>query len=444
MKNRLLSLVALTGAAFAAGSDPSVQKPLDVNVRHQPKQIMGRDYWTFLGSGPYTDPGFADVGVKWDHGWNNSALTNLPVFRDCGVMRSTGKLSPPSAGKSSSWRTVKENCGDTQWKLIEADAKKDRPTALVFSGKRHVDAMAGDIDLDYGDWSAFKEARSNLIGTRTMCEWGNDQLLLMRRTGNIVNPERRKELESVWARYSLTNRYDRLSMCRWYTDRKLKLHYNDMDTFMAFRGMFFLDHIAAAWGAKTLTAETTNTSSGDTEYRWDVSGMFVRGAARQFGLPWCWYEANFFNGPGKDGKIRNNSVCAYRYRHGNACPEGGTSASAQRRCWYYAYLNGANAVEPESWSGQFFTTNTFSGKAELSDRGRNFRDFHDFTSAHPGRGVTYAPVAILVPFAQGYTAYGGPAWSRCGYTDGDYALDALFFTIAPGWERAKGLKAGVQ
>ena len=104
MKNRLLSLVALTGAVFAADCDPSVQKPLDVNARHQPKQIMGREYWTFLGSGPYTDPGFADVGVKWDTGWNNSALTNLPVFRDSGLVRRTGKTPPPSAGKSSSWR----------------------------------------------------------------------------------------------------------------------------------------------------------------------------------------------------------------------------------------------------------------------------------------------------------------------------------------------------
>ncbi|MBQ2630562.1 MAG: hypothetical protein IJG13_12890, partial [Kiritimatiellae bacterium] len=209
-----------------------------------------------------------------------------------------------------------------------------------------------------------------------------------------------------------------------------------------------LDHVAAAFGAKYLVSETTNSTLGDMEYRWDVSCMFVRGAARQFGLPWGWYEANYFNGPAKDGKWMNNSVCrtcAPVANNPNARPEGGTSASAQRRCWYYAWLNGANAVEPESWSYQFFTTNTPSGKAGLSSRGRSFSDFHDFAEAHRGRrGVAYAPVAILVPFAQGYTAFGNPAWGRCPVLPGDYAMDALFFTIAPGWERKKGLEAGIQ
>ena len=437
-------LLCVFALAASHGADGKVQKPFAAAARHYPLKTLGCDYWTILSSAPYTDPGYAVCGVKWGSGWNNASLTNLPVFRDCGVVRRASKPPPDSAGTASAWRTVREGCRDDVWKVIEADAKKDRPAVLVFGGKRHVDAMAGDIDLDHADWEAFKKARPNLIGTRTMCEWGNDLMLMMRRTSNIVNKARRAELESVWARHSFSNRYDRLALSRWYVDRKLKLHYGDMDTFMAFRGMYFLDHVAAAWGAKTLTAETTNTSGGNAEYRWDVSAMFIRGAARQFGVPWCWYAANFFNGPAKDGTWKNNSVSAYRYQRGNGCPEGGTSASAMRRCYYYAYLNGANAVEPESWIGQFFTTNTVSGLAELTGRGKDYSDFHDFTSAHPGRGATYAPVAILTPFAQGYTAYGGKSWSACPYTGGDYALDALFFTISPGWERAKGLAEGRQ
>ena len=421
-----------------------VQAPFGTSARHLPKKVMGREYWTYIGSGPYTDPGFAAREDVWSSPWNNASLTNLPVFRDCGVVRHTGKLPPDGKGSVATWRTVEENCGRTAWECLKAGAKANRPFVLVFDGKRNVLAMAGDVDLDHGDWAAFKRGNPNLVGTRTMCEWGNDLNLLVPRTTNVLNGVRRAELEAVWARHLMTNRYDRIALCRWYTDRKLAIHYGDMETFMAFRGIYMLDHVAAAWGAKTLTAETTNTSSGNSEYRWDVSGMFVRGAARQFGLPWCWYEANFFNGPAKDGSWMNNSVSGYRFLRGNARPEGGTSESARRRCWHYAYLNGANAVEPESWSGQFFTTNTPSGKAELSGRGRNFSDFHDFTAAHPGRGVTYAPVAILVPFAQGYSAHGGAPWLRCEMTPGDYALDALFFTIAPGWERKKGLKEGVQ
>ena len=431
---------------WTAAAAETVQAPFTTSPRHALKTIMGRDYWTMLGSGPCTDPGFGSLPGVWNSPWNNASLTNLPVFRDCGVVRHASRLPPDAAGAVSTWRTVEEHClpRSGQRQILAARAKPDRPMVFVFGAKRNVLAMAGEIDLDRGDWAAFKKANPNLVGVRAMCEWGNDLLLNITRTTNVVNQARRTELEGVWRQYARTNRYDRLALCRWYRDRKVALHYDDLDSFMAFRGMFHLDHVAAAWGVTTLTAETTNTPGGDAEYRWDISGFFVRGAARQFGLPWCWYEAGYFNGPAQDGRRLDNSVCHYRFVRGNARPEGGTSASAQRRCWYYAYVNGANAVESESWSSNFFTTNTPSGKAELSDRGRAFSAFHDFTAAHPDRGVTYAPVAILVPFAQGYTSHGGRAWGACPYQSGDYALDAVFFTIAPGWERAKGLRAGVQ
>lgn len=443
---------AAAAVAFGAGCSPAVQRPFAASERHVPKLVMGREYWTYLSSWYYNDQGFSDYPdgpVEWwaKSVWANASLTNLPVFRDCGIVRNTIKPPPDAAGMKATWRTVQENCTPTRWKCLQRAAKKDRPLVLTLSSKRNVLALAGEVDLDCDDWAAFKAANPNLVCTRTICEWGNDILLCMRRTPQVKNPKRRAELEKRWRQYAMTNRYDRLELARWYVDRQLKVHYDDNDMFMAFRSCMSLDHVAAAWGAKLLTLETTNTTGGDSEYRWDVAGMFTRGAARQFGLPWGWYVAVYFNGPGKDGTWRNNSVCSEMSgkRDGyNIMPEGGTSASAQRRCFYYAYLNGANAVEPEGWYYHFITTNTPTGKAELSVRGRNFSDFHDFTSAHPERGIAYAPVAILTPFAQGYTAYGGRAWGSCPYTLGDYAVDALFFTIAPGWERMKGLKAGIQ
>ena len=407
---------------------------------------MGRDYWTFLYASPYTDPHFLKNEEAWKNPWNNRELIDLPVFRDCALVNSTGRPPPDAKGPSASWRTVFDNYGKNNfnWDCLLANEKGDKPLVVVFSSKRNVLAMAGDVDLDKDDWKSFKAAHTNLVCTRTMCEWGNDLLLNIARTTNVLNRARREELEREWARYDMADRRDRLALCRWYADRKLKLHYDDRETFMAFRGVYFLDHVAAAWGAKALVAETTNTTSPDSEYRWDVSGMFIRGAARQFGLPWAWYVAIFYNGPRKDGTWMSNSVCSLRPsgKGRKPFPEGGVSASAQRRVWYYAYLNGANAVEPESWMGCFFTTNTPTGKAALSDRGRNFAAFHDFTAAHPDRGVTYAPVAILTPFDCGYTALGGRAWGRCAYTDGDYALDAVLFSIAPGWKRAEGVKVG--
>jgi len=452
MKGFVLAAYAVSALSFGVGCSQTVQKPFAVSERHAPKLVMGREYWSYLSSWYYNDPGFADnlVGpaLFWENSaWANASLTNLPVFRDCALSRNTVKPPPDSAGTKATWRTVEENCIPTRWKCLERAAKKDRPLVLTLNSKRSVHALAGDIDLDYADWAEFKAANTNLVCVRMLCEWGNDIQVSMRHTPRVKNPERRAELEKRWRQYDMTNRYDRLALARWYVDRQLKLHYDDKDMFMAFRSCMSLDHVAAAWGAKMLTLETTNTTGGDREYRWDVAGMFIRGAARQFGLPWGWYVAVYFNGPGKDGKWINNSVCYETVKPRGSysiMPEGGTSASAQRRCFYYAYLSGANAVTQEGWTSHFLTTNTPSGRAELSKRGRNFSDFHDFTAAHPGRGVAYAPVAILTPFAQGYPAYGGKSWNQCPYTPGDYAIDALFFTIAPGWEREKGLKKGIQ
>ena len=454
------SLILVGALALGGGCDPSVQKPFETSERHGPKLVMGREYWTYLFSWRYSDPGYSE-GVEdpsewWEKDtWANASLTNLPVFRDCGVVRHTSKGPPDPAGTKSTWRTVKENCIPHRWKCLERAAKKDRPFVLVFCGKRNQGALAGEVDLDFEDWAAFKAANTNLVCCRMICEWGNDIQMFVKRTDKVTNPARNKELKERWARYNMADRHDRLELAKWFVDRMLEVHYGDKDMFMAFRHCVSLDHIAAAWGAKKLVVETTNTTSGDNEYRWDVAGMFTRGAARQFGLPWCWFEANYFNGPGKDGTWKNNSVCEVTRNIGNGyniMPEGGTSASAQRRVWYYAYLNGANGVVSESASRQFITArpgkpstaNAPSGKAQLTKRGRNFSDFHDFTVAHPDRGITYAPVAILTPFEQAYPAFGGPAWNGCKYTSGDYAVDALFFTIAPGWERAKGLKAGIQ
>lgn len=425
-------------------SRETVLRPFAVSPWHLPRKVMGREYWTYLSFSPLTDPAtWGEVSDKvWDNPWNNPALTNVPVFAECGIATCGGKLPPDPKGTASCLRTVKDHCGKEVWEGLERNHTRNRPLVFTFAAKRNVLAMEGDVDIDHEDWRRFKVEHPNLVCTRTMCEWGNDLLLNIVRTTNVLNKARHDALMANWAKYDRADRYDRLALCKWYADRKKLIHYGDMETFMAFRGIFYLDHVAAAWGAKYLVGETTNTTGWDDEFRWDVSGMFLRGAARQFQVPWAWYVAVYYNGPRADGTWMNNSCARLRGLSPRVFPEGGVSASSQRRAWYYAYLNGANAVEPESWTSNFFTTNTPSGKAELAERGRNFAEFHEFTKRHPDRGVAYAPVAILTPFAQGYRANGGPAWGSCPMTDGDYALDALFFTIAPGWKRREGLSVG--
>ena len=433
----IIATVAVAGCGGSGTCVPSSVEPWTcVPDGHAPAIVMGRDYWTFFHEWKYSNPQHALMGA-----WDNSEIANLPVFRDCGLVYYSGNLSLPP-GKAT-WRKVKDNFGNGVWERFEAQVKTNCPATMLFHPKcRYTPSLVGEIDLDHADYAEWKARHPNLVSVRFQSEWGVDLVQRMLGRDREKDPAVRAGLNERWNRYSWTNRYERLAQAYWYMNRKIDLNYGDLSMFESFRSANFLDHMAAASGASTLVSETTNTSDWNSEYRWDVSAMFIRGAARQFGgLPWHWYVAGFFNGPKADGEWVNNSHCSRGAKFGLA---GGTSESLERRVCYFAYLNGAGAVEPESWESNFFASNAVSGKMELTQRGRNFSEFHDFTAAHPGRGATYAPVAILVSLAQGYNTCGGKAWGFCPYTLADNMVDGVFFTIAPGFDRRERLSKGYE
>ncbi len=438
--HRCLVVIAVTVVAGCDRGGTCAQtsaKPWErVPEGHSPVTVMGRDYWTFFHEWKFSNPQHVLKGE-----WDNPKVANLPMFRDCGLVYYSGNLSLPP-GKAT-WRNVKGNFDNGVWKRFETQVKTNCPATMLFHPKcRYTPSLVGDIDLDHDDYAAWKARHPNLVSVRFQSEWGVDLVQRMLGRDREKDPAVRAGLNEIWNRYSWTNRYERLAQAYWYMNRKIDLNYGDLSMFESLRSANFLDHMAAASGASTLVSETTNTSDWNSEYRWDVSAMFIRGAARQFGgLPWHWYVAGFFNGPRANGEWVNNSNCSRGAKFGLA---GGTSESLERRVCYFAYLNGAGAVEPESWEGNFFASNAVSGKMELTQRGRNFSDFHDFTAAHPGRGATYAPVAILVPLAQGYNTCGGKAWGFCPYTPADNMVDGVFFTIAPGFNRRERLSKGYE
>ena len=454
-ENEVLSVVVAdaASAASALGAVRREAAALGVTIEtvsetaavpaatHWPKVTMGRDYWTLLSSGRFSDPAYDD---QLTGAWDNPAIRALPVFRDCALIYHLNRPAPDPATGKATWRTVRENCSPKEWEALEANVKADKPKAVVFAGKRGFSSpvtLGGEIDLDLDDYAAWKKRHPNLVAVRTLCEWGNDIMLAWKRIPNVKDEVRRKEIESFFAGFRPDDRQDRLALARKYVDRMLALNYGDLDLFSAFRASYDIDHIGAAWGAKSLTVEMTSTTGkGDAEYRWNTAAMFCRGAARQFGLPWCWYSAIYANAYGKDGMWLANSTCKYMKQAGNGRPEGGISPSLENRAWFWAYLNGANAVEQEGWQNHFLTLG--SGRVELTDRGQLFAAYHDFTAAHPDRGAPYAPIAVLVPFGQGHRSVCDCAWGKCRLTPGDRAVEGVFLTLVPNRARAEALKRG--
>lgn len=412
-------------------------------ARHVPRTIMGRDYWPALYRyGDWVSCAGANA-VRFD----NPDVNALPAFRDAAPIYHARAVPPPAESGKAVWRRFADNfrATDRDREILTANPRPDKPLFLWVTSKRPTVTLGGEVDLDAADYAAWKAAHPNLQYDGIVLEWDNDLMLGYGRVNRIADPVRRAQV-AAFLGTPPQNRFARLDMMRRHYANRARAHYDGgMCVFVAH---IYNLHLGADCGARYLTIETTNTSgspANDTEYRWNTAAMFARGAARQFGLPWEWYFAAYMNGFRADGTWMNNAMTAYPSKAGETgLPEYGTSGNLMRRGYFYAYLNGANVTQVEEWSAQYLTWDDAAGKTVLTPRGRDYAAYHAFTQAHPGRGTPYTPVAVCVPLSRGYTAFGGSPWADAsfGYTHGDHAVDAVFFSLVPGFERAKAMRRG--
>lgn len=415
--------------------------------------------WYYTALYPYGDHA---AGAGWASKaqrvrFDNVELNALPVFREAVPVYHAQRLPPPAESGLAVWPTLAENFlpGEPDAEILTRNPKPDLPLIVGFGSKRHVETYGGRLDLDHAEWKRWKAAHTNLLCCWTHIEWDNTVPLTYRRAPGIKDETRRREVAAFLGREA-RDRYERVAVQRRFYDRMKDLYYGDDEVTGVMFASLFTGHVAAGFGARTLIVETTNTTGRDApEYRWNLSPMFCRGAARQFDLPWEWYVAVYMNGWTSKGEWWNNTECVYPWSAEaeftprgdyHTGPDYGVSRSLQRRAYYFAYLSGANLVEQEEWSAMLLAWDRAKAKTVLSPRGEDFVRYHDFTRRHPGRGEPYTPVAILVPYAQGYPTTGGYPWGRpeYGYTAGDQAVDAVFFTLVPGFDRATLYRKGVE
>ena len=439
-------------AAFASASihqQPSTNCQLSttsyqLSPRHIPKRIMGRDYWPALYK--YRD---WLSGAKYDNSafevrFDNPDIFNLPAFRDAAPVYWARNDPPPVDGASGTWRHFADNFTATERdrEIIASNPCPDRPFLFAATANRKFWTWGAECDLDHAEYAEWLARHPNALYSGTILEWDNDLMLAYRRLANLTNAVRRAKVEALIGKQPPKTREERMDVMRRHFADRHKAAYGGKMAVHA--SHVFSQHLGADCGADVLVVETTNSSGSPTsnsEYRWNLAPMFVRGAARQFGVPWEWYWAAYMNGFRTNGEWHNNAACRYPER-----PDYGISGSLMRRLYYFSYLSGANITQPEEWSAYFLAWDEKAGKTVLTQRGRDYAAYHDFTQAHPERGVPYTPVAICIPLSRGYPAYGGWPWAEkgYGYTQSDLMSDAVFFSLVPGFERAKAMKVGVE
>lgn len=471
----VLLLLAPMLAAFAAnsasaGDGVAFQENGVVNVpeRHKPIVTMGRDCWRVLTKySSYGCTGRPTIG------FDNEELNNSPVFSDVAFCYVASEQPPPAKTGLAVWPRLEQyfRKDEPDAEILTSNPHPDRPFFLTRRSERNKGTWGSPVELDLSGYRVWRSAHPNLIVDGNCSEWLNDLSLARKSLDGVVDlyedgrPKSKSHADALRSFLGdpPKTRYEQLDLLRRYYDMRRERNFGGK--------MSVLDahinslHVAADFGASLLRMETT----GSWNYRHQVNAMFTRGAARQFALPWEWYIAGYMNGYGTNGLYYGDCVCRYPlapeqfasypkygkeyplswkpggvWRIGCSGPEFGISRSLFRRDHYLAYLSGANYIQLEEWTHILKMWSKEEGKTMLSPRGRIYAEFADFLRKHPDRGVHFSPVAVCVPLAQGYQTWGQHPWGnpKFGYTTGDKAVDAVFFTLVPGCDFGECQKVG--
>ncbi len=153
---------------------------------------------------------------------------------------------------------------------------------------------------------------------------------------------------------------------------------------------------------------------------------FIRGAGKQYGVPW-FGNASVWNRWGwKDYSGAKND---------NAGETNGTSLSLLKRLMYSHLMYNSVAVG--------FESSFFRGDGSLSPIGEIQRSANRWVGEHGDCGVMHTPVAVMVDFFSGwsyprhlYTGNVFCVWGNLPYEEGDYLTDGLLNLFYPGYRDA--------
>lgn len=396
-----------------------------------PEMILGRPFWSLLNT----------------HTLRPEAkeINQLPMVRE--AMRLAGNApGTPGAHGLKDKDTGEIYVSTRHHGRTYRDWDRDVPF-IIMTNRGH-DRIFRDLIIredcraEYFKW---KEENPHWLGF-WVAEWDNmfSGLIWGDHSKMRLHPSARARMKEF---QNPKDRHEAVRLFRKYYDRIVEFHFGDPDKLMFLIAGWCFDHYPLEWGAGGIPwLETTATG----RYRYQVSLSFTRGAARQYGnRPWAWYIAKFYNAYDKDGVWSSGMPCYLSEfvgkggAHGLFGPDYGISVSLNKRTKYLAYLTGANIVAHESWPATYCQDKNNDGIWKLSPHGEVMNEWYTFaTERYPQRGISYAPVALLLPFSHGQRTGGGNIWEKLPPKRHDRMIDAFTNTIVPYTMALKEGKAG--
>ena len=287
------------------------------------------------------------------------------------------------------------------------------PFLVTFPESRPAYFLMKDLKPDRADFLRWKTRHPEFMGFYTMGEIDSD-------TGNYVgglagNRRWRPPEESV--RKELERRFPPPKNNReWFENlrrvwaKMVEFHFGENAFWPLYCNNCSLAHMNAALGAVGLINEVSTSCGAPFAF----SGMYTRGASRQFGIPFAWYTANYYYGYRRDGRRSGfgASGTVNRWPRDGVDPTkgkrglpqyGGCSESLLARQDAYGWLIGAGLIQEEGWS--YYAASATNGIPCPSPYAQNFNRLIE-RSMRIDRGASRTPLAILSPMTEFFSRSG--------------------------------------
>lgn len=416
----LIPVVLQTAGAVPPGPRIVARTDHEVSAKLEPPTILGRRFWNMLPAAARQTP---------------SPAGDEPMVREAALCYYVPDLRADRGGR------LQVNA-DRLLKLKPAPDPKVPFAAYTHAGRPPFRCLE-EFQVDQASYRRWKAQYPNFLGFWTGVEWDNEFVGPLNDLDGAVRSWRKHGHSDVALAHmqrligqAVADRNAATHGLRECHQGLRRYYFDDPQRMIFLRGAWCFDHYALEWGAGMAVSETTNTGL----YRHQVSLLSVRGAARQYGRPWEWYIATYYNGHDQQGRpsVNNepNYVSTTHVVAGGSGEESGPgfgmSVSLNRRDMYLAYLSGASFVDHEDWARVYCQRDPQTPNLRtLSPHGQAMREWYAFTRRHADRGVSYAPVALLLPFNQGYPQWGGHPWSCFPIGRPDSMIDAFMYTLVP-------------
>lgn len=308
-------------------------------------------------------------------------------------------------------------------------ARSGKPFFIYEYAGRPPFFMADETPLaDRAGYAAWLRDHAGFLGYNCLWELDNDTAYFLRFWDRIPDDTIRHDLHTPFGEPDAVGLGHLVRWTGRCFDRAAKFHFGDQRIWPLCSYVMGYEHIFAAYPSSGLWYEASAGLGA-----WNAAAAYVRGAARQHGLPFGWYMAQHIGSYKRspDGKGTmvggdsrwcfdpdgNPSVAKYR----------GESRSLHRRQALYGWLVGAKYEQTEGWV-QFYT-DMKDGVCVPSENALDFDEIYRL-SKRTERGEPFTPLAILTPLAEPLPTHYSPSYFPRSKYDVS-AQRTVFDTLVP-------------